>query len=76
MVDPRVRTLNKVLEYLQSLSDKFVSLMVRPGQENQPSPQDDHPWYLKYGVRVAGIIGAFCKYKTRRQICGYVDTNE
>lgn len=34
--------------------------MVRPG-DDQNQAKDDHPWYLKYGARVGGIIGAFCK---------------
>lgn len=33
--------------------------MARPNQE--PQPQDDFPWYMKYGARVVGILGAGCK---------------
>uniref|UniRef100_A0A1B0FY55 Calcium channel flower n=1 Tax=Phlebotomus papatasi TaxID=29031 RepID=A0A1B0FY55_PHLPP len=43
--------------YCESITEKFVSLMARPGQENVP--KDDVPWYLKYGARVLGIVGAF-----------------
>ncbi|XP_055701930.1 calcium channel flower isoform X2 [Phlebotomus papatasi] len=42
---------------MESITEKFVSLMARPGQENVP--KDDVPWYLKYGARVLGIVGAF-----------------
>lgn len=36
--------------------------MARPGQENVP--KDDVPWYLKYGARVLGIVGAFCEFSS------------
>lgn len=38
-----------------------MSLMARPNQQGQVAPQDDFPWYMKYGARVLGIIGAGCK---------------
>lgn len=34
--------------------------MARPGQDNVP--KDEIPWFLKYGARILGIVGAFCKY--------------
>ena len=43
----------------QSFTEKFVSLMARPNQA--PVPQDDFPWYIKYGARVVAIIGSGCK---------------
>ncbi|XP_059607475.1 calcium channel flower isoform X2 [Phlebotomus argentipes] len=43
---------------MASITEKFVSLMARPGQDNVPK-DDDVPWYLKYGGRVLGIVGAF-----------------
>lgn len=46
---------------IQSFTEKFVSLMARPNQD--PQPQDDFPWYMKYGARVIGIIGAGCKFQ-------------
>ncbi|XP_037825303.1 calcium channel flower [Lucilia sericata] len=40
-----------------SFAEKIANLMARPNQ--QPGPADDQPWYLKYGVRILGITGAF-----------------
>lgn len=40
------------------IAEKFTSLMAKPNQD----PNDDTPWYIKYGARVVGIIGAFCKH--------------
>ncbi|XP_055694742.1 calcium channel flower isoform X1 [Lutzomyia longipalpis] len=42
---------------MASFTEKFVSLMARPGQD--AVPKDDVPWYLKYGGRVLGIVAAF-----------------
>lgn len=35
--------------------------MARPNQQGQIQPQEDFPWYMKYGARVLGIVGAGCK---------------
>jgi hypothetical protein len=43
--------------------DKIIGLLSKanPGQEGQPD--DGTPWYLKYGSRALGIIGAFCTWQ-------------
>ena len=46
---------------MQSFAEKLTGLMARP---NQPDPSTDPaPWYMKYGGRALGIVGAFCKWK-------------
>jgi len=40
---------------MAGIADKFTSLMAKPGED----PNDDTPWYIKYGARVVGIVGAF-----------------
>lgn len=40
-----------------SFAEKITGLMARP---NQPDPSTDPaPWYMKYGGRALGIVGAF-----------------
>ncbi|XP_031776992.1 calcium channel flower isoform X2 [Nasonia vitripennis] len=40
-----------------SFSEKFASIMARPGQD--PQAKDDVPWWMKYGGRILGIVGGF-----------------
>ncbi|CAO1399004.1 unnamed protein product [Diamesa hyperborea] len=40
--------------------DKIIGLLSRPtGPQDPNAPDDGQPWYLKYGGRVLGIVGAF-----------------
>lgn len=45
------------------LQDKIIGLLSKanPNQENQAD--DGTPWYLKYGSRALGIIGAGCTWQ-------------
>lgn len=47
--------------YLQSFAEKITGLLARPNQAEQMGGIDA-PWYMKYGGRILGIVGAFCKY--------------
>ncbi|XP_055383738.1 calcium channel flower isoform X2 [Condylostylus longicornis] len=42
---------------MAGIAEKFTSLLARPSDET--APPDGAPWYLKYGVRVLGIVAAF-----------------
>lgn len=42
---------------MQSFTQKLAGLVTGP----QDAPQDDTPWFLRYGARGLGIVGAFCK---------------
>lgn len=45
---------------MQSFAQKLTGLVTGPTD----IPQDEQiPWYLRYGARGLGIVGAFCKLK-------------
>ncbi|XP_030371937.1 calcium channel flower isoform X2 [Scaptodrosophila lebanonensis] len=41
-----------------SFAEKITSLLARPNQQ-EPTGGPEAPWYLKYGSRLLGIVGAF-----------------
>ncbi|XP_063709885.1 calcium channel flower-like isoform X2 [Culicoides brevitarsis] len=41
---------------MAGIAEKFTSLMARPNEDPNDAAA---PWYIKYGARVIGIIGAF-----------------
>lgn len=51
------KTLTTIFYYSQSFAQKLTGLVAGP----QDGPQDDTPWYLRYGARGLGIVAAFCK---------------
>lgn len=56
-----VKSISKLLRLYfiisQSFAQKLTGLVAGP----QDGPQDDTPWYLRYGARGLGIVAAFCK---------------
>lgn len=46
--------------YKQSFAQKLTGLVAGPTD----APPDDTPWYLRYGARGLGIVGAFCECLT------------
>ncbi|XP_023031886.1 calcium channel flower isoform X1 [Drosophila willistoni] len=42
-----------------SFAEKITGLLARPNQQQDPAGGPEAPWYLKYGSRLLGIVGAF-----------------